>query len=414
MRRSVLLGLIPFLLLANGASATESSTIDLDLCIGGSCKNGRIKSITVTPERFIIVIDPDLCAGIAHFCPSSYSAFVLDGDVRARVEGYEPGKKTADLFSVYVPRAYKTLYIEGVKKGGNVASVDLRPYERQAGAGAGAESGGEVSELTRWLDRDGEAEREVEALSEHHGLAVVFGIESYRYAPTATYAGNDAAVFRDYLLRHFGFEDDRILFRVDGQATGGEFSRAFSPRGWLDRRATPQSDLLVYFAGHGTVDPDSGRALLLPHDVDPEFPDSAYPLEQLLANLAGMQARSVTVVLDASFGGIARDERPLVAGQTGSAAGAARPDIPARTLVFVACAGGESNAVFDEKRHGLFTYFFLKGAAGEADGDADGRITAAELAGFLESTIPAHARGSGREQHPGLLGADGARIVFGY
>ena len=43
-----------------------------------------------------------------------------------------------------------------------------------------------------------------QAWEEPEDLAVVIGIENYQYVPDATYAYNDAEVFREYLVEALG------------------------------------------------------------------------------------------------------------------------------------------------------------------------------------------------------------------
>ena len=66
---------------------------------------------------------------------------------------------------------------------------------------------------------------------------------------------------------------------------------------------------------------------------------------------------------------------------------------------------GLRNSLESEKlRHGLFTYYLLRGLKGEADTNRDGEVTLGELTAFLGQTVPAAARSSFRqEQRPLIL-----------
>ncbi|UCH10054.1 MAG: hypothetical protein JSU61_12755, partial [Fidelibacterota bacterium] len=62
-----------------------------------------------------------------------------------------------------------------------------------------------------------------------------------------------------------------------------------------------------------------------------------------------------------------------------------------------------------------FTYFFLKGIRGEADGDQDGRITSEEVFGYLMENVPDLARRMfNREQTPQLMGEALDQILVEY
>jgi hypothetical protein len=165
--------------------------------------------------------------------------------------------------------------------------------------------------------------------------------------------------------------------------------------------------VIVYFAGNGAAEAGTGRALLLPHDADPGVPDSAYAVEVLLAKLAELDARTVTLVLDTSFAGVTRDGRPLREDRDIRPGAIDTSTIPANTLVFLAAGEGESNLPFARQRHGLFTYYFLRGVV---DADADG-LTADALAEFVGPRVSAEAGQSGLRQSPVLLGRDRSRTL---
>ena len=83
--------------------------------------------------------------------------------------------------------------------------------------------------------------------------------------------------------------------------------------------------------------------------------------------------------------------------------------------IMTAAKGGEVSGWYPEKRHGLFTYFFLKGISGDADVDKNDEITVAELKQFLTDEtegVPYWARRlHGKEQHPDVFGKEGQVLV---
>ena len=83
-------------------------------------------------------------------------------------------------------------------------------------------------------------------------LAVVIGIENYQYVPDATYAYNDAEVFREYLSQTLGFKKQRIKLATNSRATQAEINKLLGSNGWLSRNIIKaKSDVVVYFSGHG-------------------------------------------------------------------------------------------------------------------------------------------------------------------
>ena len=59
-------------------------------------------------------------------------------------------------------------------------------------------------------------------MEEPEDLAVVIGIENYQYVPDATYAYNDAEVFREYLVEALGLRRQRVKLVTNGRATKAE------------------------------------------------------------------------------------------------------------------------------------------------------------------------------------------------
>jgi hypothetical protein len=108
------------------------------------------------------------------------------------------------------------------------------------------------------------------------------------------------------------------------------------------------------------------------------------------------------VAIDSCFSGqpgtrsvIAQGVKPLVIVQEGSWAALA-----GKGVVFT--AGDQVSTVYREKKHGLFTYFFLKGLQGAADRDGDRAVQVQELFEYLRPEVVKTARRQNVSQEPGL------------
>jgi len=81
-------------------------------------------------------------------------------------------------------------------------------------------------------------------------------------------------------------------------------------------------------------------------------------------------------------------------------------------VVFSSTGKDQVSHWYPEKRHSLFTYFFMKGLRGEADKDGDRTITVAELKQYLKDKVPYRARRlTGREQTPVVVGDESCELV---
>ncbi len=131
---------------------------------------------------------------------------------------------------------------------------------------------------------------------------------------------------------------------------------------------------------------------------------SGYALKRLYQRLGALPAREILVVLDACFSGVG--ERSTVAGKRASGVLVTGPNVEkGRVLVLAAGRGAQGCSAYREQRHGLLTYFFLKGLRGEADKNQDGTIRLAEHFEYVERQVQEVAkRELHAEQVPQLFG----------
>lgn len=236
--------------------------------------------------------------------------------------------------------------------------------------------------------------------------AVVLGVEDYPKATRVSHARRDAAAFRAFATGVLGVPDDPAhLFYLDEGVTLAELRKAFSPNGWLARRAGPQSEIFVFYAGHGAPSLDGKSAFLVPQDGDPNYAvETGFPIDDMLKALDGSKARAATVWLDACFSGADRESRPLLADARPLSVTVAPVVPPGRVSLYSAASGSQVSSALPAKKHGLFTWYALKGLDGAADADKDGTLTAGELADFLGAQVPRAAGALDREQTPGFRG----------
>ncbi len=246
-------------------------------------------------------------------------------------------------------------------------------------------------------------------------VAVVIGNRSYQAGvPQVAFALNDAVLMRRYLEEALGYRPGNILHIEDATLTNMRvlFGDANNPRGRLRDLVKPGlSDVFVYYSGHGAPDPNAAQAYLMPIDADPmRLALTGYSLEVLYENLSKLEARSITVVLDACFSGATGGGDMLIAAASPIGIRVNDPSaLLGEQAVVIAAANNQQVASwYPEMRHGLFTYFFLKGLQGAADLSGNGHITAAEMAEYLRNDtegVPYMARRLySREQQPQVWG----------
>ena len=245
-------------------------------------------------------------------------------------------------------------------------------------------------------------------------FAVIIGNRSYTNAPSVTYAANDAAVVRQYAEKALGIRPGNIIELTDATKSTLEdlFGVAGNPNGRLKDLVIPgRSEVFVFYSGHGAPDPQAERAYLMPVDANANrLGITGYSLDLLYDNLAALNAKHVTVVLDACFsGGSAGGEMLITAASPiGIRVNDPSARFAGRNATVIAAATGQQLANwYPEQRHGMLTYFFLKGLQGSADRDGDGRISVGEMKSWLQEGqgLPYEARRLfSRPQTPQVFG----------
>ncbi|EHI48355.1 hypothetical protein HIMB100_00019370 [SAR116 cluster alpha proteobacterium HIMB100] len=245
------------------------------------------------------------------------------------------------------------------------------------------------------------------AAKNRDALALIVGVETYEQTPAqAIYADSDAKMFRDYATEKLGIPDNRIETLINDGAELTDMLRSI--KNWLARSVKQdKTDVYVFFAGHGLASDDGEKMYLLPYDGAPQFLDrTAILRDELFSDIAAANPRSVTVFLDTCYSGTTRGTDMLVASRP-IAIRAKQQNIPDGFTVFTAAGGDQTAKPLEEAKHGMFSYFLMKGMEGDADSNNDNQITAAELHQYVEQNV---VQQSGGSQVPELQG-DANRVL---
>lgn len=245
----------------------------------------------------------------------------------------------------------------------------------------------------------------IKAKSNQNAYAIVIGIESYRQKlPKADYAAHDAQVMTEYLTKVMGYPEENVITLINDRAAKSDMEKYFEK--WLLNNVEKDGTVFIYYSGHGAPNPKTGDAFLVPYDADPAFIDeTGYSIKRLYDALGRLPAKDIVVALDSCFSGaggrsvIAKGARPLVMNLDKEI----KP-LTKNMTVMSASSGDEISSTYDEKGHGLFTYFFLKGLKGEGDVNGDGSIDTGELFHYLKPQVMRTARKAyNNEQSPQIF-----------
>ena len=238
-------------------------------------------------------------------------------------------------------------------------------------------------------------------------LALIVGVADYENTPAkAVFADSDAMMFRDYASEKLGIPESRIKTLVNDGADEREL--LLSVKSWLARASKQgKSDVYVFFAGHGLASDNGEKMYLLPYDGSPELlDDTAILRDRLFSDIASANPRSVTVFLDTCYSGTTRGTDMLIASRP-IAIKALEQSIPDNFTVMTAARGDQTAKPLEEAKHGMFSYFLMKGMEGEADQNSDNKITSGELHQYVQQNVVQQSSGS---QTPELQG-DANRVL---
>jgi serine/threonine protein kinase len=243
-----------------------------------------------------------------------------------------------------------------------------------------------------------------------NGVALVIGVGKYPHPGIRTldFAAHDAEAVAETLTdpEVCGFPADTVELLLDDRADRDAVVQRLSR--WLPERARGAEIVLVYFAGHGLVQPvgNQDEGFLLPADADPDNPAGrGVAMTDVARWIGALQARAVVICLDCCHAG------------TFVRRGAADPTLSHRDFVLrpevlqglaghegrfllASCGKGQYSVELKELRHGLFTYHLLQGLNGEGDRDGDGRVGVDELFEYVADAVAREAKERGVEQRP--------------
>mgnify|MGYP001478988511 FL=1 len=87
--------------------------------------------------------------------------------------------------------------------------------------------------------------------------------------PKAEYAANDARLVAEYFTKSLGVPEENLIILTNDKATKSDLEKYFHK--WLPNNVSKESDVFIYFSGHGAPNPSGGDAYLVPFDGDPTY-----------------------------------------------------------------------------------------------------------------------------------------------
>ena len=252
----------------------------------------------------------------------------------------------------------------------------------------------------------------INARSSNDSIAIIIGIEKYKRIQKADYANEDALAFYDYAIRALGVKPENIKMLLDDQADDVEILATF--QSWLPIKVQKQkSDVYIFYSGHGLPSEDGKNLYFLPYGTDKQYLDRTALNQQIIVNsIQASKPRSVTMFIDACYSGQSRTGENLIASARPIYLKQSASSFPPEFSVFSASAPDQLSSSSPELKHGVFSYYLMKGMEGDADENRDGKITLGEMHSYLAENVARQAGMINRKQDPQLFG-DSNRVLVG-
>lgn len=214
-------------------------------------------------------------------------------------------------------------------------------------------------------------------------FALIITNENYKFVSQVPYAINDGKIFEEYCIKTLGLPKEHIH-----RAEDATFGMVMGEMDWITNIAKVykgKARIMVYYAGHGIPDESTRDAYLLPVDGTGSNTSTAIKLSSIYSRLNDNPTESTVVFLDACFSGAQRNGQMLA--QARGVAIKAKAEKPSGNMVVFSAASGDETAYpYDEKGHGMFSYFLLKKLQ-----ETRGEATLGQLAAYISENVSQQA-----------------------
>ncbi len=208
---------------------------------------------------------------------------------------------------------------------------------------------------------------------------VSIGVGTYRDRQMLPrkYASRDAETVANYFQSLGGVPPSNVRLLQNWKALRTDIDEVLLD--WLPLHSARNAVVIVYFSGQAVVTP-TGNVLLIPYDGTSAAPTRLYPLKDIESALAKLKAKQVIFLFDGMVSRLRGDAKATVVSP--------RWELGSQNIIRL--IGGEEftqGLEDDTHRHGLFTYYLLKGLRGDADTNRDGMVTLWEATDYVRQKV---------------------------
>jgi hypothetical protein len=232
--------------------------------------------------------------------------------------------------------------------------------------------------------------------------AIIVGVSEYQSADVRNlrYAADDAWLFYQYLTtaKKNPVAPDNIQLMLDEQATNEAISAAFES---LYEKISHEDNLYIFFAGHGYFSNFGGY--LIPYDFEKGKPyfNSACSYSLIRQVIDTVSPHNSVLLLDSCHAGFSSEIKSDVSSFQERAL---KNLALSRTVVLSSCRAAEKSYEDEQFKHGLFSYFLVKGLSGKASRRSGNRTSVYELYDYIIRNVEEACSPKCFDQHPTMVG----------
>ena len=194
------------------------------------------------------------------------------------------------------------------------------------------------------------------------------------------YAAQDGKTFYNYCMRTLGLGRNNV--RV---ATNASYLDTKAMLHWMEQVAEvygKKANFLIYYAGHGVPD-EKGNCMLVPADVSINDVHNAFSLKELYDMTGRMTSNNVLLLIDACFSGNDRQDVAAVDElHRGIVREVKNEIVTGNVVVMTAATNTETALSYEEKAHGMFSYYLMKKLQ-----ETEGNVTFGDLYKYVKTEV---------------------------
>ena len=182
--------------------------------------------------------------------------------------------------------------------------------------------------------------------------ALIIGNNNYKYVPKLQTPKKDAEDVAKFLKNNYGFETKILL-----DATRTDILNSLNE---IRTKLTSNDNLLLYYAGHGIYDSQTGKAYWLPIDAQENNDTNWIIVESITSNIKRMSAKHILVVSDSCYSGKLARGINIQLSSNEERIKMLQKAIKDTSRTLMASGGNEPVADSGGKGHSIFAEVFLR------------------------------------------------------